>query len=83
MHEVVDIGDSGDEDGGEEDVEDEEEMQSGSLPFGVGGAEDSVMVLDSDSDSESNEEEEEDYGRGGQPSSYYQQSHAGFGALPG
>ena len=90
VHEVVDIGDSGDEDGGEEDEEeeedgeyDEEEMRSGTLPLGVGGAEESVMVLDSDSDSNEEEEEEGDYGRGGQTSSYYQQSHAGFRALPG
>ena len=91
MHEVVDLGDSGEEDGGEEDEEedgeyddeyDDEEMQAGTFPMGVGGAEESVMVLDSDSDS-NEEEEEEDYGRGGQASSYYQQSHAGFRSLPG
>ena len=92
VHEVVDIGDSGDEDGGEEDEEEEEdgeydeaEMRSGTLPLGIGGVEESVMVLDSDSDSNDDEEEEEegDDGRGGQTSSYYQQSHAGFRALPG
>ena len=92
VHEVVDIGDSGDDDGGEEDEEDdedrdddEEEMRPGTLPLGVGGAEESVMVLDSDSDSNDEEEEEEegDDGRGGQTSSYYQQSHPGFRALPG
>ena len=90
VHEVVDIGDSGDDDGGEEDEEDdedreddEEEMRPGTLPLGVGGAEESVMVLDSDSDSDDDDEEEGDYGRGGQTSSYYQQSHPGFRALPG
>lgn len=93
MHEVVDLGDSGDEDhhgGGEEEEEeddgdfDEEEMRLGTLPMGVGGAEESVMVLDSDSDSNEEEEDEEDnYGRGGQASSYYQQSHAGFRTQPG
>ena len=93
MHEVVDIGDSGDEDGGEEDEDEEEdgeydeaEMRSGTLPLGIGGAEESVMVLDSDSDSNDEEEEEEeegDDGRGAHTSSYYQQSHAGFRSLPG
>ena len=81
VHEVVDLGDSGDEDGGEEEEEEydeEEEMQLTALPMGVRGAEESVMVLDSDSESDDDEEEEE-YGRGGQSSSY----HAGFRSLPG
>jgi len=88
VHEVVDLGDSGDEDhGGEEEEEEEDdgdfddnEMRLGTLPM---GAEESVMVLDSDSDSNEEEEDEEAYGRGGPVSSYYQQSHAGFRSLPG
>merc|ERR1712226_1518231 len=66
VHEVVDL-----EDSESENEESEDEMQSGMLPRGVGGADDSVMVVDSDSedgydddDEEEEEDDDDDMGRG-------------------
>ena len=86
MHEVVDLGDSGDEDvgvDGDEDGEDDhDELERRRRNLRESGPEGSVMVLDSDSDSDSNEEDEEEYdqGRAGHTTS---QSHGGYRPLPG
>ena len=89
MHEVVDLGDSGDEDvgaDGDEDGEDDHDELERRRPRNLreSGPEESVMVLDSDSDSDSNEEDEEEYdqGRTGHTTAPHQ-SHAGYRPMPG
>ena len=87
MHEVVDLGDSGDEDvgvDGDEDGDDDHDELERRRPRNLreSGPEESVMVLDSDSDSDSNEEDEEEYdqGRAGHTT---HQSHAGYRPMAG
>ena len=85
MHEVVDLGDSGDEDvgvDGDEDGEDDHDELERRRPRNLreSGPEESVMVLDSDSDSNEEDEEEYDQGRAGHVTN---QSHGGYRPMPG
>ena len=87
MHEVVDLGDSGDEDvgvDGDEDGEDDHDELERRRPRNLreSGPEESVMVLDSDSDSDSNEEDEEEYDQG-RAGHVTHQSHGGYRPMPG
>ena len=88
MHEVVDLGDSGDEDvgaDGDEDGEDDHDELERRRPRNIreSGPEESVMVLDSDSDSDSNEEDEEEFDQGRAGHIAHHQSHAGYRPMAG